>query len=88
MSEDTNALLTQELTLSKILKAISTLPKGKAPGHDGLPMEFFHECAKDVAPDLLNAFTAMLKEGETSAFINKGQITRIPKSGDQTRLGN
>jgi hypothetical protein len=51
-------------------------------------MEFFHECVKDVAPDLLNAFTTMLKEGETSPFINKGQITLIPKSGDQARLGN
>jgi len=88
VSKDTNALLTQELTLSEILKAISTLPKGKALGHDGLPMEFFHKCAKDVAPDLLNAFTAMLKEGETLALINKGQITLIPKSGDQARLGN
>jgi hypothetical protein len=51
-------------------------------------MEFFHECAQDVTPNLLNAFTAMLKAGETSPFINKGQITLIPKSGDQTRLGN
>jgi len=51
-------------------------------------MEFFHACAKDVALDLLNAFTVMLKERETSTFINRGQITLIPKSGDQSRLGN
>jgi hypothetical protein len=44
-------------------------------------MEFFHACAKEVAPDLLNAFTAMLKEGETSAFINRGQITLILSPG-------
>jgi hypothetical protein len=48
-------------------------------------MEFFHACAKDVAPDLLNVFMAMLKEGETSAFINRRQITLIPKS--VTNLG-
>jgi len=51
-------------------------------------MEFFHKCAQEVAPDLLNAFTAMLKARKTSPFINKGQITLIPKSGDQARLGN
>jgi hypothetical protein len=50
VTEDTNTRLTQDLTLAEILKAISALPKGKAPGHDGLPMEFFHECAKEVAP--------------------------------------
>jgi hypothetical protein len=30
----------------------------------------------------------MLNEGETSAFINKGIITLIPKSGDHARLNN
>jgi hypothetical protein len=88
VAEDTNSLLTQKLTFAEVLNAIRALPKGKTPGHDGVPMEFFHECAQDVAPDLVNAFTVMLKAGETSPFINKGQITFIPKSGDQARLGN
>jgi hypothetical protein len=88
VGEDTNSLLTQKLTLAEVHGAIRALLKGKVPGHDGVPMEFFHECAQEVAPDLLNAFTAMLKAGETSPFINKGQITLIPKSGDQARLGN
>ncbi len=88
VGENTNSFLTQKLTLAEVHGAIRALPKGKAPGHDGVPMEFFNECAQEVAPDLLNAFTAMLKAGETLPFINKGQITFIPKSGDQTRLGN
>jgi len=41
-----------------------------------------------VAPDLLQAFTAMLNEGATLTFINKGVITLIPKSGDRARLNN
>jgi hypothetical protein len=86
--EDTNSLLTQKLTLVEVHGAIRALLKGKAPGHNGVPMEFFHECAQEVALDLLNAFTVMLKAGETLPFINKGQITFIPKSGDQARLGN
>jgi len=88
VAKDTNSFLTQKLTLAEVLNAIHALPKGKAPGHDNVPMEFFHECAQDVAPDLLNAFTAMLKAGETSPFINKGQITLIPKLGDQARFDN
>jgi hypothetical protein len=31
--------------LIEVHDAIHALPKGKAPGHDGVPMEFFHECA-------------------------------------------
>jgi hypothetical protein len=51
-------------------------------------MEFFHECAQEVASDLLRAFTVlMLNAGGTSAHINKGLITLIPKSGDYARLG-
>ncbi len=76
------------MTLKEILKAIHALPKGKAPGHDGIPMEFFQECANEVAPMLLKAFTAMLDTGEASASINKGLITLIPKYGDHSKLDN
>ncbi len=74
--------------MSEIFTAIKALPKGKAPGNDGLPMEFFHECAEEMAPILLQAFTAMLDTGRASAAINKGVITLIPKLGDRAKLSN
>jgi hypothetical protein len=70
------------------LDAIKALPKGKAPGHGGIPMEFFHEYADEVAPTLLQAFTTMLSFGATSAYINKGLITLIPKTGDRAKFSN
>jgi len=88
VTQDTNASLTRDLTVRDILDAIKALPKGKAPGHDGVPMEFFHEYAEEVAPTLLQAFAAMLNSGATSASINKGLITLIPKTGDRARLNN
>jgi hypothetical protein len=88
VTHDTNASLTRDLTLRDILDAIKALPKGKAPGHDGVPMEFFHEYAEEVASTLLKAFTAMLNFRATSASINKGLITLIPKTGDCVRLNN
>jgi hypothetical protein len=51
-------------------------------------MEFFHECAEEVTPTLLKAFTAMLNSRETSACINKGLITLVPKTGDHAKLSN
>ncbi len=88
VSVDANEDLISSLSVEEVAKAIRALPKGKAPGHDGIPMEFFHECEKEVAPDLHQAFTTMLSEGETSVYINKGLITLIPKNGDHARLNN
>jgi hypothetical protein len=88
VSGEINETLTRQLTLSEILTAIKALPKGKAPGNDGMPMEFFHECAEETAPILLQAFTSMVGTGRASAAINKGVITLIPKSGDRAKLSN
>ncbi len=48
----------------------------------------FQEFESEIAPTLLLAYSAMLRTGTTSAFINKGTITLILKSGDRTKLNN
>jgi hypothetical protein len=88
VSADANEGLVYSLSMEEVVKAIRALPKGKALGHDDIPMEFFLECEKEIAPDLHQAFTVLLNEGETSAFINKGIITFIPKSIDHACLNN
>ncbi len=88
VSGECNVALTKKLSLEEIHTAINALPKGKAPGEDGLPMEFFHACAEETAPILLQAFSAMLNSGSASASINKGLITLIPKAGDRAKIGN
>jgi len=69
-------------------EAILAMPKDKAPGCDGISMEFFQEFISEVSPTLLQAFLAMLRNGETSELFNKGLIILIPKSGDHARIGN
>jgi len=64
------------------------MPKGKAPGCDGIPTEFFQEFVDEISPILLQAFSAMLRNGETSEMFNKGLITLIPKFGDHAKLEN
>ncbi len=80
--------LTKELTLKEVQDAISAMPKGKAPGCDGISTEIFQEFINKISPTLLQAFSAMLRNGETSELINEGLITLIPKSGDHAKLGN
>ncbi len=88
VTEAMNANMTQPLSLAEITEAITLLPKGKAPGHDGTPTNVFQEYVNEVAPMLLLAFKAMLARGLTSDYINKGMITLIPKSRDHSKLGN
>jgi hypothetical protein len=83
-----NANMTRSLSLAEITEAITLLPKGKVPGHDGIPTKFFQEYVNEVAPMLLLAFKAMLARGLTLEYINKGMITLISKSGDHSKLGN
>jgi hypothetical protein len=80
--------LTKDLTLKEVQDAILVMPKGKAPGWDGIPTEFYQEFVSKISPTLLQAFQTMLRNGETSEGINKGLITLIPKSGDHANLGN
>jgi hypothetical protein len=41
------------------------MPKDKAPRCDGILTEFFQELIEEVSPTLLQAFSAMLRRGET-----------------------
>jgi hypothetical protein len=88
VTEAMNASMTKELDLKEVIGAISSLPKGKGLGHDGILTEFFQDFVEEVAPTLLATFRAMLKQGKTFAHINRGMITLTPKSRDHYRLGN
>jgi hypothetical protein len=67
-----NVDMTKDLTLKEVVGAITALPKGKAPAHNGLPIEFYKEYVEEVAPTLLLAFKAMLIQGRTFDHINNG----------------
>jgi len=88
VSNETNKELTQELTLKEIQEAILAMPKDKAPRCDSISTKFFQEFMSEVSPTVLQAFLAMLRNGETSELINKKLIILIPKSGDHARIGN
>ncbi len=83
-----NAEMTQDLTLEEVVEAITSLPKGKAPGHNSLSTKFFQKNVEEIAPMLLLAFWAMCSLELTSNFINKSMITLIPKFKDHSKLGN
>ncbi len=48
VTEAMNADMTRPLSLTEIMEAITSLPKGKAPGHDGIPTKFFQEHVNEI----------------------------------------
>jgi hypothetical protein len=52
VSSETNQELTKDLTLKEIRDVILGMPKGKAPGCDGIPTKFFQEFVDEISPTL------------------------------------
>ncbi|KAJ8378179.1 hypothetical protein AAFF_G00245270 [Aldrovandia affinis] len=65
-----------DVTLEEVREALLSLRDGRAPGHDGLPKEFYA------------AFWHLLGRGALSASMRKGILVLLYKGGDQTELGN
>jgi hypothetical protein len=55
-----NKEFTKALSIEEIKTTISAMPKGKTPGKDGFPTQFFQEKLERVAPTLLETYKAML----------------------------
>ena len=83
-----NNALTRPLTSLEITEAIASFPKGKAPGVDGIPMEFFQEFREDIISDLFEVTKEILKLASLNKDLNKGLITLIPKGGKHSQLTN
>ena len=63
-----------------------SMAKGKAPGHDGIPVELFQK----LWPSLGQDFHLMISKGMESGALHEGVtkelISLIPKEGDTKDL--
>ena len=50
-TEDMNTSLSKEITEAELSAAVQSMAKGKAPGHDGIPMEFFQKYWSTIGGD-------------------------------------
>ena len=46
-----NVTLIQDITKKELASALTAMAKGKAPGHDGIPMEFFKHLWHTIGGD-------------------------------------
>ncbi|XP_059292392.1 uncharacterized protein LOC132045832 [Lycium ferocissimum] len=78
--------LIQEVTDDEIIEAIKSMPKEKAPGVYGFPIEFFTKNWDTVKEDVLAAVKQFYATGELAPMINTTAITLIPKIPSPTKL--
>ena len=63
------------LTEDELLAAVGCMAKNKAPGLDGLPLEFYRLFWSLLAPDLLSVLNFAFREGHFSISLRSGVIT-------------
>ncbi|PFX30003.1 Transposon TX1 uncharacterized 149 kDa protein [Stylophora pistillata] len=71
------------LTPSGVLKALKGMARGKAPGLDGLPMEFYLKFWDVIGPDLVTVLNSCFFSGCLSLSQRRGVITLAFKKGNR-----
>ena len=70
------------LDTEELYIAAMSLRTSKAPGIDGLPVEFYKSFWSVVGGDLLEVFQDSLCKGQLPLGSRRAVITSLPKEGD------
>ncbi|TWW59346.1 Transposon TX1 uncharacterized 149 kDa protein ORF 2 [Takifugu flavidus] len=88
VGESSNTLLSADLTLEELYVALMSLANGKAPGIDGIPVEFYKAFWSVVGKDMLEVFLESWRTGLLPRSCRRAIITLLPKKGDLQDLKN
>ncbi len=88
VSEEASIDLSGVLTLGELFKALQSMESGRAPGVDGLPVDFYKAFWLELGEDLLEVLRANLTEGRLPLSCRRAVITLLPKKGDLTDIKN
>lgn len=87
-SQDVIQQLEAPYSHEAITKAFFSLPKGKAPGPDGFPVEFYTAHWKSVGLDMINAVSEFFLSGSLLKQWNATVLTLIPKKTNATSISD
>ncbi|KAK3540172.1 hypothetical protein QTP70_027426, partial [Hemibagrus guttatus] len=88
VSLEDNAALEGPLVLEELHAALNNMPGGKAPGIDGLPVEFYKFFCKELGEDLLEVLEESCRESCLPLSSWRAVITLLPKKGDLQDIKN
>lgn len=78
-SNEQKQLLDSDITLEEVMEVIKALSRGKAPGPDGFPAEFFRDNVKELAPLMLEVFMEAFQREELPPTMSQALISLILK---------
>lgn len=88
VSEDSNVDLEASLSAQELQGALQSMQSGKAPGIDGLPVEFYKAFWPVIGPDLLDVLRDSLRRGRLPLSGRRAVLTLLPKKGDLQDIRN
>ena len=75
----------EEISMDEIERYVRKLKRGKAPGRDGIPNEFYREGGQGVIEGLHDLFGKIWREERVPAVWNESRVTLIHKGGRKSR---
>ena len=76
------------ITLDEVRDAIFSLKNGRAPGPDGISIEFYKAMFAIIGEDLRDLFNSYMRNGRMAAKIKTGIIKLIPKQAPYNMIDN
>lgn len=70
----------------KLASALTSMVKGKVPGHDEIPIKFFQQLWPTIGHDFHQMIIRNIERGTLHEGVIKGLIGLIPKEGDAKDL--
>jgi hypothetical protein len=74
-----NEALRKKITEKELRQAVNSMAKGKTPGHDGNPVEFFQTIWPTIDRDFYLMIKKNIEDKQLHKGVTKGLICLIPK---------
>ncbi|KAI3354586.1 hypothetical protein L3Q82_019090, partial [Scortum barcoo] len=88
VSTETNSRLTEPLQLCELQAALRSMQGQRAPGIDGLTVEFYKAFWDVLAADILDVFNESLAYGSMPVSCRRAVLTLLPKKGNLQDIKN
>ncbi|KAK3528702.1 hypothetical protein QTP70_009955 [Hemibagrus guttatus] len=86
--QELNEALEHQLTSQELEAALQEMANGKAPGIDGLPVEFYKAFWSILGEDLLSVINDSMARGTLPVSCRRAVLTLLPKKGDLCEVRN
>ncbi|KAI3358257.1 hypothetical protein L3Q82_003259 [Scortum barcoo] len=87
-STETNSRLAEPLRLCELQAALQSMQGQRAPGIDGLTVEFYKAFWDILAADILDVFNESLTYGSMPVSCRRAVLTLLPKKGNLQDIKN